>query len=118
MVERKEILIGRIYPAIQSCVRNRFLFLLGIFTFYSFILTSTNKNVIDNFNKIQNYGTVLFFLITLFNFLNYLFNSIEAFKIEVEDRKMYCCEIFDKLKVEIIFFAIVGITLGVALKTI
>jgi len=38
----KVILDGRVYPAIQACVSNRYKIVLGIFAYYSFIFTSEN----------------------------------------------------------------------------
>ena len=116
-MEKKDILTGRIYPAIHSCVNNRYFILLGIFTFYSFILTSTNKNIICNLDKIQLYGTIALFAITLLNSVNYIFNSCEAFKLK-KNRKMHCCDFLWRNKIELPFLIITTVILCFAFKLI
>jgi hypothetical protein len=35
----QEILQGRIYPAIQSCINNRYKIILGLFVYYGYVLS-------------------------------------------------------------------------------
>lgn len=83
----KDILNGRIYPAIQSCVANRYRILLGIFAFYSFVMTSTIQSIRLRFDDIKLYASILFTVVTLLNSYNYVRNSSEQRKREKEDEE-------------------------------
>lgn len=78
----REILKGRIWPAIQSCVGNRYKIVISFFAFYSFIMTSTIQSIRTRFDDIKLYTSIIFTLLTLLNSYNYIRNSAEQRKIE------------------------------------
>lgn len=102
-IDSKTILTGRIYPALQSCVRNRYLLIIGIFSFYSFILTSETPTIRDNQNQIQWFGTIALFSLIVLNSANYFYNSIEAYKIEEDRDSIDCKTKISKNKIELCF---------------
>jgi len=79
----KTILTGRIYPAIQSCVGNRYKIIVGYFAVIGFLLAIGEEKV----KKLVDSGAILFlawiftFLI-LHNFVNYWRNSHDQTKHE------------------------------------
>jgi hypothetical protein len=104
----KIILTGRIYPAIQSCVRNRYLIVLGIFAYYSFVFTSERfDNLCENQRfKINVLVSLIFSFFVAHNLANYWLNQKDEVKIERgetyewKDFKKYPC-------MEIVFSLIV-----------
>lgn len=106
-------LTGRIYPAIQSCVQNRYYILIGIFTYYAFILGS-NDNIYKNIitNNINIWISILFFLITILNGFNYIMNS--RFQILIEEKRITCKNFFKYNITELISDIIILLILGVA----
>lgn len=105
-MEDKNKLIGRIYPTILSCVNNRYLIILGIFAFYSFILTTKVESIVDRLRDIQFYGSIALSIIILFNSLNYIFNSAEQYKLENNNFKDNFCLWIIRNKIELMFFII------------
>lgn len=89
--KQKFILQGRIYPAIQSCVNNRYKIILGIFIYYGFILS--NDNIFQTFKNHPYFNLIPSIIFTGFivhNFLNYDFNSEDRIKHEgVEENFFY-----------------------------
>ena len=76
-------LTGRIYPAIKSCVDNRYKIVIGFFAYYTFVLNSTNINAIkNNFTAIQLIMSIIFTLFIFHNYYNYASNADEIEKIE------------------------------------
>ncbi len=101
-----EILKGRIWPAIQSCVSNRYKILLSFFAFYSFIMKSTIISITDR-HDIQLYTSILFFILTIINSYNYSENSHEQWEKEHnQHRNRSWKEWFRCNDVEIAFFVI------------
>ena len=103
---KKDILKGRIWPAIQCCVNNRYRIVISIFAFYSFIMTSTIQSIKDNFDDIKLYASIMFTLLTALNSYNYFQNSRDQTKLEKENPKGTFCKRND---VELAFFAIIMI---------
>ena len=77
----KTILTGRIYPAIQSCVNNRYKIIVGYFLIVGFFLINKNelKEVIDSG---AFYLAGIFTIFVIHNFFNYLLNAREQWKLE------------------------------------
>lgn len=95
----KVILQGRIYPAIQSCVQNRYYLLLGIFAYYSFIFTSPEFQKKINANpEVSCLISLIFTVFIVHNLMNYWLNSIEQKEKEGDKR--------DSPTMEISFFSI------------
>jgi len=84
--KNKLILQGRIYPAIQFCVSNRYRIIIGIFAYYSFIFnTDIFRQAVQRSFGVINYlisGFFLFFVIH--NRINYRLNCEEQTKLEEE----------------------------------
>lgn len=102
----KFILQGRIYPAIQSCVNNRYKIILGIFIYYGFILS--NGNIFQTFKNHPNFNlvsSIIFSIFIIHNSLNYHFNSKD--RIEHEGGK----ENFVYMNLMEIIFGVVALTL-------
>jgi len=78
MCKDLEILKGRIWPAIQSCIDNRYKIVISFFAFYSFMMTS----ITIHYNCIKFYTSILFTFLTLLNSINYFLNSTEQWKKE------------------------------------
>ena len=81
--KNKFILQGRIYPAIQSCVNNRYKIILGIFVYYGFILS--NDKIFQTFKNHPYFNLISSIIFTVFivhNFFNYHFNSKDRVKHE------------------------------------
>jgi uncharacterized membrane protein len=81
--EDKFILRERIYPAIQSCVSNRYKIILGIFIYYGFILS--NERIYQAYKTHPYFNLIPSIIFTIFivhNFLNYHSNSKDRVKHE------------------------------------
>jgi len=76
----KEKLEGRIYPAIKSCVGNRYKIVTGIFSVYAFIKSSLNTNIITG--QVLPYVAWVFTFFTIHNSFNYFFNAWEQYNLE------------------------------------
>ena len=76
------ILEGRIYPAIQSCVNNRYKIILGIFVYYGFIVNA--RIVFDKILKhnVNLWVSIFFSLLVIHNLVNYWWNNMEETKYE------------------------------------
>lgn len=77
----KTILTGRIYPAIQSCVGNRYKIIVGYFLIVGYLLINKDKlkEVIDSG---AFYLAVIFTIFVIHNFFNYFLNAREQWKLE------------------------------------
>jgi hypothetical protein len=102
----KDILSGRIWPAIQSCVGNRYRILLGVFAFYSFIMTSTIQSIRLRFDDIKLYASILFTVMTMLNSYNYFRNSSEAWKNENITRTDKLSEWIKRNDIELVFLLV------------
>jgi len=80
----KVILDGRVYPAIQACVSNRYKIVLGIFAYYSFISTSENFYEKLKCTNINLYVSFIFTFFVLHNLVNYWLNNRDELKIETK----------------------------------
>jgi len=80
----KVILNGRVYPAIQACVNNRYKIVLGIFAYYSFIFTSKNFCKKFECSNINIYVSIIFTFFVIHNLVNYYLNNREEKKIETK----------------------------------
>jgi len=78
----KTILNGRIYPAIQCCVNNRYKIVLGIFAYYSFIFTSDKLFEKAKTSNINLYASFLFTFFIFHNLVNYWNNNNDECKLE------------------------------------
>ncbi|MDI6728747.1 MAG: hypothetical protein QMD44_07495 [Thermodesulfovibrionales bacterium] len=76
----KEKLEGRIYPAIKSCVGNRYKIITGIFSVYAFVKSSLNTNIITE--KVSLYAAWVFTFFVVHNSANYFFNAWEQYGLE------------------------------------
>jgi hypothetical protein len=100
----KVILNGRIYPAIAACVNNRYKIILGLFAFYSFILTSQKKPVEDHYNEILSYGSIMFVIFIVHNCFNYCVNSGDQRKYEnTNDSGCRICDFIKYNLMELLF---------------
>jgi hypothetical protein len=75
-------LVGRIYPAIKSCVSNRYRILLGIFAFYSFIATTDLYEGKPVKPWIFMGVSAIFTVFIVHNMLNYRKNAQEQYAAE------------------------------------
>jgi hypothetical protein len=73
---RLQSLSTMIYPTLLSCVRNRYLILLGYFIYFSFILNSWNiaLNLYVNRSGFNFAISLLFLYISAYNLVNYAVN--------------------------------------------
>lgn len=76
----KDKLEGRIYPAIKSCVNNRYKIITGIFSVYAFVKSSLNTNIIAE--KVSLYVAWVFTFFVIHNSFNYFFNAWEQYSLE------------------------------------
>ena len=90
----KVILNGRVYPAIQACVSNRYKIVLGIFAYYSFIYTSENFYTRLKCCDVNLYVSTIFALFVLHNLVNYWCNNNTECELEKRKRKWPWMEIF------------------------
>lgn len=90
----KTILTGRIYPAIQSCVNNRYKIIVGYFAIVGFLLINeeTLKRFIDS--GAATFLTAVFTIFVIHNSVNYWLNAKEQWKLEKIDNK---CPLVDVL---------------------
>jgi hypothetical protein len=78
----KFILQNRIYPAIKSCVNNRYKIIIGIISYYSFIFQFKDK--ISYLIVIKILLSTLFYLLVLLNSINYYTNYANQIELENE----------------------------------
>ena len=78
----KTILTGRIYPAIQSCVGNRYKIIIGYFAIVGFLLV--NDEVLKRFIEYKAAALLaaVFMVFSIFNLVNYWLNAKEQWKLE------------------------------------
>lgn len=83
----KTILTGRIYPAIQSCVGNRYKIIIGYFAIVGFLLV--NDEVLKRFVEYKAAALLaaVFMVFAIFNLVNYWLNAKEQWKLEGVKKK-------------------------------
>jgi hypothetical protein len=84
--KNKFILQGRIYPAIQACVNNRYKIILGVFAYYSFIFTSEKFRSQVDIAGVNLLVSIIFSVFVGHNLVNYWMNAWEQCKIENDGR--------------------------------
>ena len=104
----KFLLNGRIYPAIKSCVDNRYKIAVSYFAFYAFILNAKIDFITNNKFAISLLGSVLFSLFVLHNFINYAMNAHE--ESILEDRN-YLGKWYKSSVLEILFSSLMLIVI-------
>ena len=91
----KIILQGRIYPAIQSCVNNRYKIILAIFAYYSFIFSSENFFEKSQNSNINLFASIIFTFFVGHNLVNYWSNQKEQMKIETKAKNKCKCPLVE-----------------------
>jgi len=81
-MENEVILNGRIYPAIRSCVNNRYKIILAFFVYYSFVFSNDDFRLIVEPSNVKEVTTILFSALVILNSINYAFNAWEQIKLE------------------------------------
>lgn len=75
-------LYGRMYPAIRSCVDNRYKIVISLFAYYAFIINVKSGVVLSNIKSIQIIMSLIFTFFVIFNYINYAKNSFDIQEIE------------------------------------
>lgn len=93
----KTILTGRIYPAIQSCVSNRYKIIVGYFAIVGFLLI--NEEILKKFidSGATAFLAIVFAAFIIHNCANYWLNAIEQWKLEKIDKKFPPVEILSSV---------------------
>ncbi len=80
--EDKTILNGRVYPAIQNCVNNRYKIIAGYIAILGFLLLADNmvNRLIDS--GALKFLPIIFTVFVLLNSINYYCNTREQIKLE------------------------------------
>ena len=101
----KDKLEHRIYPAIRSCISNRYKIVAGIFSLYAFIASSlnTNKEIINQ--KVSYFAAWIFTFFVIHNASNYCFIAWEQYDLEgsPDNKKSPCQRIWHLFRVEGLF---------------
>ncbi len=84
--KEKTILQGRIYPAIQACVSNRYKIILGLFVYYGFVLNTEVVLESPIRNGISCFVSVIFTGFVIHNLGNYWLNLRERETYEHEEK--------------------------------
>lgn len=79
------LLNGRIYPALEACVNNRYKIIVSFFVFYSFILNPQLKFINDNYHLVSLLGSIVFTIFIVHNCINYVMNAHEELILENRD---------------------------------
>lgn len=83
--ERNEVILtGRIYPAIRTCVNNRYKIVLAFFAYHSFIYSSDKFCEIASKTNVKWGASILFGGFIILNTVNYLLNAWDQIKREKE----------------------------------
>ena len=92
--DNKIILEGRIYPAIQACVRIRYLILGGLLGYFSFFFTNSEfRTMISTNGWLLWIITIGFISLILLNSYNYFKNAKEQKEKEEIRDDVTCCEV-------------------------
>jgi len=91
--KEKIILNGRIYPAIQNCVNNRYKIIIGYFAIFGFLLINDDKleSLIDSWAVF--FFASIFTIFVFHNSYNYWRNAKDQWKIEKENKRVPVIEI-------------------------
>lgn len=84
-LSNKDILVGRIYPAIKSCVNNRYKIIVAFFAYYSFVFSDEDFQLIARKPNVSEVVSILFSALIILNSINYMFNAYEQIKLEKKD---------------------------------
>ena len=106
----KIVLKGRIYPAIQSCVNNRYKIILGLFVYYGYILS--NKEALSTLKE-HGGNWICSAILTGFvihNLVNYWLNRDDQMKREpINERRKYKKRPWIEISFSIIAFILIGL---------
>ncbi len=100
----KTILTGRIYPAIQSCVSNRYKIIVGYFVIVGFLLINKEKlkEFIDSGTAV--FLAIIFTIFVIHNSVNYWRNAQEQWKLENIDKNIPIVDIFSSIVMMILIW--------------
>ena len=105
MIEKSQLdelkLTGRIYPAIKSCVNNRWKIMFALFAYYNFAFSSKVIISMRISFPIDDVMSIILIIFIFQNLVNYYFNAKEQIKIERNEEKIW--EVIKATKVELIF---------------
>jgi hypothetical protein len=88
MISNEVKLQGRIYPALRSCVGNRYKIVLGLFAYYGFLLSTSSEIARRIYEYYISLGfSIVMGLFTIHNTANYLLNRYERIKLEGDSLK-------------------------------
>ena len=96
-------LTGRIYPAIKSCVNNRYKIMLALFVYYNFAFSSDVILKIRSGIPLDSVMSVILIIFIIQNLTNYYFNANEQIKIERNIDKVGIWDTIKASKIEIFF---------------
>ena len=101
-ISKKDKLENRIYPAIKSCVSNRYKIVAGIFSLYAFIASSLNMNKEIINREVSLFAAWIFTFFVIHNAFNYFFNAWEQYDLEEtsDNKKCRCQRIWHLLRAE------------------
>jgi succinate dehydrogenase hydrophobic anchor subunit len=106
----KFILQGRIYPAIQSCVNNRYKIILGIFVYYAFVLNNDKVHSAFETQPFFNLvSSLIFSAFVVHNFFNYWLNIKDRMDYEGTKECFICANLL-----ELIFAILASILIWVS----
>ncbi len=94
----KTILTGRIYPAIQSCVNNRYKIIVGYFAVVGFLLAVSDEKSEELIESgAASFLALIFSLFVVHNSVNYWRNSSDQSEHEHKPKKRPLVDIFSSL---------------------
>lgn len=101
----KTILTGRIYPAIQSCVSNRYKIIVGYFAIVGFLLT-INKETLKKFIDFNGAAFLagVFTIFVIHNSVNYWGNAKEERELEKKDKKFPLVDVLSSIVITILIW--------------
>ncbi|MGO8693786.1 MAG: hypothetical protein ACLQMF_08970 [Rectinemataceae bacterium] len=75
---------GRIYPAVKSCVRNRYLIVSGFLAYAALLLTGSDaRALVYSGNALRALAVpIVFSAFVVHNFFNYVLNAVEQVRLE------------------------------------
>lgn len=90
-ISNENKLKNRIYPAINTCVSNRYRIITGVFAVYAFISSSwnANKDIINH--NVSRFAACIFTFFVVHNALNYFFNMQEQYDLEEDTNEKIKC---------------------------
>ena len=93
----KSILTGRIYPAIQSCVGNRYKIIVGYFAIIGFVLFDSTKLQLFLRSGGAVLTAIIFTLFVLHNTVNYWSNAKEQWRREQLEKRVPLVELLSSI---------------------